>query len=190
LRRRSDEKYRARPPPGTGHRVNPPCRPSSCDDWWTVASMNSHKIAFVLAALVAMVLAPHPRSISGLSVSHPGDAGSVTWSKDVAPVMQQHCQGCHHPGDIAPFSLTGYDDAYSHRQKILRAVERRKMPPWKPVPGFGDFLDVRRLSDEEIQLIRDWVAAGAPEGNPKDLSPAPQWPGTWGLECVLSGEGV
>jgi hypothetical protein len=53
------------------------------------------------------------------------------------------------------------------------------MPPWKPVPGFGDFLDVRRLGDREIALVRDWMAAGAPEGDPRDL-PAPRtWPDTW-----------
>ena len=142
--------------------------------------MNRRKIAFVLGAVVAMLLAPRP-STSGRSASDPANAGSVTWSKDVVPVMQQHCQGCHRSGDIGPFSLTSYDDAYSHRQKILRAVERRKMPPWKPVTGFGDFLDVRRLSEGEIQLIRDWVAAGAPEGNPKDLPPPRQWPSTWTL---------
>jgi hypothetical protein len=70
-------------------------------------------------------------------------------------------------------------------------VERRKMPPWKPVAGFGEFLDVRRLGESEIASIRDWVAAGAPEGDPKDLPPRRQWPDTWTLgapDTVLAPE--
>ena len=127
----------------------------------------------------------------GLLKSDAGHADSVTWSKEIAPLVQQHCQSCHRPGDIGPFPLVSYDDAYRERQKILRAVERRKMPPWKPVPGFGEFLDVRRLGDGEIALIRDWVAAGAPEGNPNDLPPARQWPKTWTLgapDAILAPE--
>ena len=74
-----------------------------------------------------------------------------------------------------------YDDAYRQRQKILRAVDRRKMPPWKPVPGFGEFLDARGLSDSDIASVRDWVAAGAPEGTQQKAAPAPSWPQTWTL---------
>jgi hypothetical protein len=118
--------------------------------------------------------------MSGPSAAgHP--ANVVTWSETIAPIVQQHCQGCHHPGDIAPFPLVTYDDAYRQRQKILRAVDRRKMPPWKPVPGFGEFLDARGLSDSDIASVRDWVAAGAPEGTQQKAAPAPSWPQTWTL---------
>ena len=152
--------------------------------------MRAHAAFVALGALVALVLASRLPSTSGQSAPD-NRAQSATWSKEIAPIVQQHCQGCHHPGDIAPFSLVSYDDAYQQRQKILRAVERRKMPPWKPVPGFGDFLDVRRLSDGEITLIRDWVTAGAPEGNAKDLPPPRQWTDTWTLgapDAVLAPE--
>src|SRR5436190_15373747 len=114
--------------------------------------MRARKGLVVLGALAVLALASHLPSTSGQSTSD-GRASSVTWSKQIAPVVQQHCQGCHRPGDIGPFSLVSYDDAYSQRQKILRSVERRRMPPWKPVPGFGEFLDVRRLRDAEIALI-------------------------------------
>jgi mono/diheme cytochrome c family protein len=145
-----------------------------------------------LGVLAALALASRLPLTSGQSVSdtRPPTA-PVTWSKDVAPIVQQHCQGCHRPGDIAPFPLVSYLDAYRQRQKILRMVERRKMPPWKPVAGFGEFLDVRRLGESEIASIRDWVAAGAPEGDPKDLPPPRQWPDTWTLgapDTVLAPE--
>jgi hypothetical protein len=94
------------------------------------------------------------------------------WSETIGPIVQEHCQGCHHPGDIAPFPLVTYDDAYRLLQKILRAVDRRKMPPWKPVSGFGEFLDARGLSDGDVASIRDWVAAGAPEGPQQKAAPA------------------
>ena len=55
------------------------------------------------------------------------------------------------------------------------------MPPWKPEPGYGEFADVRRLSDAQVDVIRRWVAAGAPEGDPRAAPPIPQWTGSWQL---------
>ncbi|HXJ79483.1 MAG TPA: hypothetical protein VMS64_12490, partial [Candidatus Methylomirabilis sp.] len=153
--------------------------------------MRISKFLVALAVLGGMALASRAPSTSGQSASDAGRHDTVTWSRDIAPIVQQHCQGCHHPGDIGPFPLVSYDDVYRERKKILRAVERRKMPPWKPVPGFGDFLDVRRLSDAEIASIREWVAADAPEGNPNDQPPPRQWPETWTLgppDAVLAPE--
>ncbi len=73
-----------------------------------------------------------------------------TFSDEVARIVQQRCQTCHRPGEHAPFSLITYADAYKHRADIRDAVQGRVVPPWKPVPGFGTFLDSRRLSDEEV----------------------------------------
>ena len=140
---------------------------------------------------MALGLASRLPATSAQSRSDVDHANGVTWSKEIAPIFQQHCQGCHRPGDIAPFSLLTYVDAYRERQKVLRVVERRKMPPWKPVLGFGEFLDARRLSEAEIASIRDWVTAGAPEGDPNDLPPARQWPETWRLgtpDVILAPE--
>ena len=153
--------------------------------------MVTRRVFIALGGLLVLTLASRLPATSEQSTSDLDLANVVTWSRDIAPVFQQHCQGCHRPGDIAPFPLLSYLDAYRERQKILRVVERRRMPPWKPVPGFGEFLDARRLSETEVASIRDWVAAGAPEGDPPDLPPARQWPETWTLgapDAVLAPE--
>ena len=114
-----------------------------------------------------------------LAVPAAGGPDGVTYTRDIAPLLAQHCQSCHRDGEIAPFPLTSYDAAYARRNKILRTVERRKMPPWPPVTGHGDFIDERRLSDAEIARLRAWVTAGAPEGDPRDLPPPRVFPAQW-----------
>jgi uncharacterized protein (TIGR03437 family) len=104
-----------------------------------------------------------------------------TFTKEVVRIFQKNCQTCHHPGDIAPFSLMTYKEARPWAQSIREQVILRKMPPWKPAPGCGDFRDPRGLSNEEIQTIVAWVDAGAPEGNQADM-PAPlEFPDGWAL---------
>jgi len=98
---------------------------------------------------------------------------AVTFTRDVAPLLQQHCQECHRPGQIAPFALLNWEQAYSRREKIRKVVTGRRMPPWKPVAGYGEFHGARGLSATEIAAIESWVKAGAPQGNLDDL-PAPR----------------
>jgi hypothetical protein len=104
-----------------------------------------------------------------------------TYNRDIAPILWKNCAGCHRPGEIGPFSLLTYNDAAKRSSFIEEITATRKMPPWKPEPGFGLFHDERRLSDEEIKKIADWVGAGAPEGDPKDLRVAPKFPDGWQL---------
>jgi hypothetical protein len=98
--------------------------------------------------------------------SEPRSDRPVTFTNQVVRIFQQRCQTCHRPGEVAPFSLTNYKDAHARRDDIRDAVQSRYMPPWKAVPGYGEFTDVRRLSDDEIALIDRWVSDGAPEGDP------------------------
>ena len=72
----------------------------------------------------------------------------VTFTQHIAPIVFANCASCHRLGGPAPFSLTTYADVKSHAQQILDATKRRSMPPWKPEPGYGEFADVRRLSNE------------------------------------------
>ena len=98
-------------------------------------------------------------------------ADNVTYNKDIAPILQKHCQGCHRPGEAAPFSVATYKDTRPWAKAIRAAVLSRKMPPWFANPSHGKFLNDPRLTAAEIEAIRSWADAGAPEGDPKD---APQ----------------
>lgn len=108
-------------------------------------------------------------------------SGAVTFTKDVAPILYTRCAICHRPGEVAPFSLLTYQDTRSRAKLIADVTARRYMPPWLPEPGYGEFADARRLTDEEIGRIRRWVDQGAAEGDPRDLPSAPSWPDGWQL---------
>lgn len=105
----------------------------------------------------------------------------TTFSRDVAPILYEHCTSCHRPGQLAPFSLVTYAEARPWARAIRQQVATRRMPPWKPAPGYGEFKDVRRLTDAEIGIIDRWVEAGAVEGDSADLPPPPRWTDGWRL---------
>ena len=103
----------------------------------------------------------------------------VTFSKHIAPLFNQHCVRCHREGEIAPFSLSNYDEVAGWAPMIDEVVHENRMPPWHADPKVGHFANDSRLGDEDKQLIADWVAAGAPQGDPRDLPPAPQFTEGW-----------
>lgn len=108
-------------------------------------------------------------------------ASNVSFSRDIAPIVYQYCAPCHRPGEAAPFSLLTYEDVKRHASQIAVVTKRRYMPPWLPEPGYGDFVEERRLSDVQIQLIQDWVKQGSPAGSPAGAPPAPQFTSEWRL---------
>ncbi|MFO0600945.1 MAG: hypothetical protein U0228_36885 [Myxococcaceae bacterium] len=96
-----------------------------------------------------------------------------TWYKDVLPITQVSCAGCHTTGGIAPFPLESYADAKAHAAVMANAVENKRMPPWLASKSCGGpFVGDRTLSDAQIKTITDWNTNGALEGNPAD-APAP-----------------
>src|SRR5690242_13114638 len=115
--------------------------------------------------------------ISGLLFAFTSTAATnpspVTFTKDIAPVLQQNCQICHRPGEAAPFSLLTYEQARPWAKAIKSAVVTKKMPPWFADPQFGKFSNDASLSQSEINTLVAWVDAGAPLGDPKD-TPAPR----------------
>src|SRR5215469_965230 len=93
---------------------------------------------------------------------------SVTFNKDVLPILQKNCQNCHRPGEVAPMSLVSYAEARPWAKAIKAAVLARKMPPWFADLQYGHFANDRRLSEAEIDTLVTWADRGAPEGNPHD----------------------
>jgi hypothetical protein len=119
----------------------------------------------IVLALLAGCAAPEEASRGE------ADPPGITFD-DVAPILFQNCTSCHRPGESVPFVLMDYADAESRAVEISREVRSREMPPWLPTDGELEFENDRRLSDEEIELIRLWVKQGAPEGEP-GRAPAP-----------------
>jgi mono/diheme cytochrome c family protein len=116
----------------------------------------------------------------GLWTTASGDGTeSVTFSNQVVRIFQANCQSCHRPGDIAPFSLMSYEEAAPWAELIRDKTASREMPPWKAAEGCGEFRDVRRLADADIETIARWVEAGAPEGNPADMPPPLTFSDDW-----------
>src|SRR5216684_6429473 len=107
---------------------------------------------------------------------------SVTFNKDVLPILQKNCQTCHRPGQIAPMSLLTYKDARPWARAMRDAVRTRKMPPWFADPQIGHFLNDRSLTQTEINIIGKWADGGLAEGDPKDAPPAVKWPEGWQLQ--------
>src|SRR5687767_10464480 len=121
--------------------------------------------------------------ISGGSALTSGVAGvsAPTFSKDVAPVLFNRCAECHRPGAMAPMSLLTYADARPWAKAIKHKVSRREMPPWGADPTVGTFANDPSLKQSEIDTIIAWADAGAPEGDRKDLPPAPAFTAGWSI---------
>ena len=94
-------------------------------------------------------------------------AGVVTFHKHVEPLLQKHCQRCHHPDDVAPFSLMNFDEAFSWADDIREFVSSKKMPPW-PITGGVPMKNDISLKPEEIATICKWVTEGCPKGDIQD----------------------
>ncbi|MEM7656250.1 MAG: T9SS type A sorting domain-containing protein [Bacteroidota bacterium] len=99
-----------------------------------------------------------------------------TFSEDIAPIIFNQCTQCHRPGEIGPMPFTNYEEVKAFATTIKFSTAIRYMPPWKADPDYRSFLDQRILSQQEIQLIADWVDAGAPEGDPTLTPPLPNFP--------------
>lgn len=98
----------------------------------------------------------------------------ITYSREISRLVYDRCARCHRPGGAA-FSLMTYAEARPWAAAIKEEVLERRMPPWGAVKGFGEFKDDRGLTQEQIELIADWVEGGAPEGDPKLLPKVPEF---------------
>jgi hypothetical protein len=126
-----------------------------------------------MVALVAAVLLIKDR--------HGASAATLTFTKDVAPIIQKNCQVCHRPGEVAPMAFMDYKDVRPWARSIREKVRTREMPPWFADPRHGAFSNDCRLTQAEIDTIVSWVDSGAKEGDVADLRPNPAYPEGWSI---------
>lgn len=106
----------------------------------------------------------------------PLSAQEVTYARDIAPVIYQHCTSCHRSGEIAPFPLTNYNEVSNYGPFIRHVTSIRYMPPWKPERGIRHYQKENYLTDEQIALIGNWVDQGMKYGDPADEPELPEFP--------------
>jgi hypothetical protein len=106
-------------------------------------------------------------------------AETATFHKDIEPILQARCQGCHRPGEVAPMSLLTYGEARPWAKAIREAVLMGKMPPWSPDPKYGKFRNDLSLAPGEKEKIVAWVDAGAKEGKRSDAPPPKSFTEGW-----------
>jgi hypothetical protein len=140
--------------------------------------MGADRIRWVVAVGCGVAIAAAGAGLSAARSSPAAGGAVVTYTKDVAPILQQKCQVCHQPNSIAPMSLLTFQDAKLSARAIKARVQARTMPPWhidKHI-GIQSFRNDRGLSDAQVATIVNWVDGGALEGDPKDLPPAAAFP--------------
>lgn len=118
---------------------------------------------FIFAGIVSLSL--------GLAVrAHDLGTTPITWNREISRIFYDRCVSCHHAGGSS-FSLMNFQDAQPHAVGIKTSVLSRKMPPWGAVKGFGDFRNDQGLTQEQIELIVDWVESDTPKGNNPNVLP-------------------
>jgi mono/diheme cytochrome c family protein len=112
----------------------------------------------------------------------PAEPAIPTYARDVAAILQKNCLECHRKGQVAPFGLETYEQARKRAADIASVAENRTMPPWKAAPHFGvKFQGDRTLAEKDIATLAAWAKGGAPEGDRRDVPPAPKFPADWTL---------
>jgi tetratricopeptide (TPR) repeat protein/mono/diheme cytochrome c family protein len=145
--------------------------------------LNTSRILVAFASLTALLATG--KIVPSLAATAPANdnksQAGVTFNKQIAPIVFEHCSSCHRPGQPGPFSLLEYQDLAKRTKQILQVVTTRKMPPWLPAPGLVEFEHERRLSEGEIKLFERWIESGAGEGNAADLPSKPVFSDEWAL---------
>ena len=148
------------------------------------AQVTEHDLKAAIEALVAGkdVTTPATRAV-GCHIETKDrkvTSEAVTYHRDVAPIIQKHCQSCHRPGDVGPFALMNYKQAVTWAADIAHYTQSKEMPPWKPVGGV-EFTNARALTLREIDTLSAWEKAGCPEGDAKDAPAATKFADGWRL---------
>lgn len=105
--------------------------------------------------------------------------GDITFTKDIAPILNNRCVECHREGEIGPFTLTSYDDVLGWEETILEVIDDNRMPPWFADAEYGHFANDARLTESEKKTLKTWVDNGMPKGNEEDLPEPPTFVDGW-----------
>jgi peroxiredoxin len=168
------------------------CYYGRIDDQFGVGYMKPTAEARDLTAAIDELLAggkvstPH-QPATGCRIGRKRSASSdsaqseVTFSNQIIRILQARCIECHRAGEIGPMDLTNYEEVAGWAEMIQEVIHDGRMPPWHASPHHGKFVNDRSLSEQEIKLIDQWVAAGAPEGDRKDLPEPTKYTEGWQL---------
>ncbi|MGE0758582.1 MAG: redoxin domain-containing protein [Pirellulaceae bacterium] len=147
-----------------------------------------HDLRAALTALLSASPVPTARTVAvGCLITRlnrepaPAGTATVTFARDVAPILNQRCVECHRAGEIGPFALTDYDEVVGWSQMILEVIEQGRMPPWHADPAHGKFVGERRMPAEERTVLREWVRQNMPRGELDELPAPPAWSRGWHL---------
>lgn len=164
--------------------------------------MRTGLFAATIAITTAAIVSTGPIVAKADEKPAPNDTDKVfTYSADVAKLINEKCVSCHRPGDVAPMSFVGYENAKKYSKMIAYTTAAKKMPPWKTIPVDVEFHDDTHLTDEEIAMLKKWADDDAPIGDKDKIPPTPDFPVGWKLgkpdmlvkmpyEFELSAEGT
>ncbi len=125
--------------------------------------LNGQEIEHALVSAPGCLIGRGRRADSENDSNH-----SVTYAKQVSRILQDRCVSCHREDEIGPMDLSNYDDAVAWADMILEVVNEGRMPPWHASPDHGDFANDRRMTQEEIDTLNQWVSLGSPRGDAKE----------------------
>jgi hypothetical protein len=120
-------------------------------------------------------------TLASLAVAGARARRAPTFYRDVLPILQQHCQVCHRPGEIGPMPLVTYAQVRPYAAAIRRATAARAMPPWFAQPGIGHWANNPSLSAAQIHTLAAWAASGAPAGDLRTAPPPRHWTRGWNI---------
>jgi peroxiredoxin len=167
------------------------------DDRYTVGGRKNQAGREDLALAIDEVLAGKKVSVARTTVSgcvigrdEAAARQPITYTKEIARIIQKRCESCHRPEGSAPFVLTSYDRVKAWRKTIKEVVLERRMPPWHADPHYGKFVNDRSLTQNEIDTLVAWIDGGTLRGDNKDLPPPVHYPkGRWTIgepDVILS----
>lgn len=136
-----------------------------------------YKRALGIAAVTLVLICITGLSASTATIEKPG-IDPPEFNRDIAPILFSHCSNCHREGEAHP-RLLNYDDVHRHIDKIAQVLNSGAMPPWKPVPGFGEFKGERVLTEKDKEIFLQWIKSGAVEGADPEKPEPPKFSEGW-----------